>query len=262
MHALANVPTRATNTITLSFGLLNIELAAYTGTESTRVSRKEFFNGDANVPLGRAVVRKDNGETVDTTDVTRMAQAENGAWVVLTDDEVAACTMEKGVAEIESFVPLLDVGLYSAENVMQVRPKSVKGKVNSASGKAYALLLTAMAEREVAALVRVAMRGPARPALLTPSGDLLLVRTADAVRKPLPLPEHDFTEAEVNLAKTLIDTVGVDSPVVVDETAPKVAALVEAKAEGVEMPERPVAVATPVDNLLAALQASIDAAAA
>ena len=262
MHALADAPSRATNTITLSFGLLNIELSAYTGTETTRVSRKEFFNGDSSIPLGRAVVRKDTGEVVESADVTRMAQADNGAWVVITDDEMAACTLEKGVAEIESFVPLMDVGLYSAENVMQVRPKSVKGKVSAASGKAFALLLTAMAEREVAALVRVAMRGPARAALLTPSGDLLLVRTADAVRKALPLPEFDFTDAEVNLAKTLIDTVGVDSPVIFDETAPKVAALVEAKAEGVEVPEPVKAVATPVDNLLAALQASIDAAAA
>ncbi len=59
MHALANPPKNATNTITLSFGLLNIELAVHTGTETTRVSKKEFFNGDSTIPLGRAVIRKD-----------------------------------------------------------------------------------------------------------------------------------------------------------------------------------------------------------
>ena len=226
------------------------------------MARSEFFQGNPDAPIGRLSYRKDTGEPVDRADVVKMAKASNGAWVEVTDDEVTACTLEKGVAEIESFVPLMDVGLYSAENVMQLRPKSVKGKVSTASGKAFALLLTAMAEREVAALVRVAMRGPARPALLMPSGDLLLVRYADAVRKAMPLPDHDFTEAEVNLAKTLIDTVGIDAPALTDETAAKVAALVEAKAEGVEVPEPVKATATPVDNLMAALQASIDAAAA
>ena len=57
-----------------------------------------------------------------------MAQATNGAWVELTDDEIATCTSPKGLGEIVAFVPTKDVGQYVGENLVQVRPKVTKGK--------------------------------------------------------------------------------------------------------------------------------------
>ena len=131
-QALAPAPSRATTSITLSFGLVNIPLSVYTGTESTRVARKEFFNGDATIEVGRAAIRKDTGEVIEPTDVVRMALAENGAWVPLTDDEIAACTSPRGLAEIVSFVKIKDAGKYLVEDVKQVRPKREKGKANPA----------------------------------------------------------------------------------------------------------------------------------
>ena len=250
LQALAPAPSRANQGITLSFGLVNIPLSVYTGTEETRVARKEFFQGDANIEVGRAAIRKDTGEVIESTDVVRMAQADSGAWVALTDDEIAASTSPKGLAEVVSFVKVKDAGQYLMETVKQVRPQRVKGKVNPAAERAFAMLNAAMKQRKVMALVKVAMRGPARFALLDHNGNLFLVYTADAVRYPMDLvvvPSPAITEAELNVANMLIDAVGIDAPTLVDTTAPVVKAYVNDKAAGVPVPERPVAEANPVD---------------
>jgi non-homologous end joining protein Ku len=257
--SLAGMPTRATSSITLSALMLNVPLGIYTSTEETRVPRKEFFNGDASIPVGRSPIRQDTGEVIHQTDVVRMAQASNGTWVELTDDEIAACTAPKGVAEVVSFVPVKEFGSYLTEKLYQVRPKVEKGKPNRAAVQALALLFAGMKARKVGALVQLAMRGPARYAILTSEGDLMMILTADAIRKPIPLDDDfKFTKPEVEMATNLIDAIGVDAPIITDDTAPVVQEYVDAKAGGA-----PTAKVTPpaaIDNLMEAFQASIDAA--
>jgi len=260
LTALADAPSRATTTITLSWGLLTIPLSVYTGTETTRVDRKEFLMvGDSLVSVGRSPIRKDTGEVIDSGVVVRMAQAESGAWVALSDDEIAACTSPRGMAEVISFVKLAKVGQYLTEDVKQVRTKREKGKINPAAEKALTLLFTAMARRKVMALVRVAMRGPARYCLLDSTGNLFLVHTADAVRGMLPQPTASVSDQELALADSLIDAVGIDAPVLMDTTAPVVQEFVNNKAAGVE-PQTPAAPAPVGVDIMSQLMASIDAA--
>jgi non-homologous end joining protein Ku len=258
--ALAPAPQRASNSFTLAFGVLNIPLSVYTGTEQTRVERKEFLDGDSGIPVGRSPIRKDTGEVVDNVSVVRMAQASNEAWVVLTDDEIAeADSAVKGVGDVLTFVPRTHVGDYLAEDQAQVRPQRVKGKANPAGEKAFALLLAVLRRKKVVALVRVALRGPARHALLFPDGSFRYIRTADQVREARPLPEAKFSDAELALAEALVEAVGIDTPVLTDTTAPAVRAFLDRKAGGIA----PVTAKTaePVqDDIMAALSASIDAA--
>ena len=258
--SLAPAPQRSTTSFQIGWGLISIAVSAYTGTEETRVSRKEFVvNSDTTlVPVGRAAIRKDTGEIIDQAEVVRMAQASNGEWVVLTDDEIADSTCPKGQAEIISFVSVKDVGQYLAENQMQVRPQAVKGKVNPATERAFALLMEAMRKSKVVALVKVAMRGPARFALIDSTGTMTLVRSADQIRTPRPLPDVTIAKGELEMAMNLIDMVGVDTPVLTDDTAPEVAKLVEAKATGKPV-EVKVAPSAAAGDLMAQLEASIAA---
>ena len=258
--ALAPAPSRASNKFTLAFGMLNIDLSVFTGTEQTRVSRKEFLqDGDTLIPVGRSPIRTDTREVIPSDSVVRMVEASTGAWVTLTDDEIADCTCPKGVGDIVTFVPVKDVGAYLAEDQAQVRPVAVKGKTNPASEKAFALLLATMKRKKVVALVKVALRGPARHGLLSPDGSFVYVRTADQVREARPLADGiKFSDAELKLAEALIDAVGTDTPVLTDDTAPAVRAFVEAKAQGVPAPVKAQAAAIPTD-IMAALSASIDA---
>ena len=258
--ATAEMPNRVTTSFTLSWGLVSIPVGVYTGTEATRVTRKEFTTIDGQfVEVGRSPIRKDTGEVIHTGDVARYAQADTGEWVVLNDDEIAQCTSPKGIGEIVSFVPVKDVGNYLAENQVQVRPKMTKGKVDPTADRAFALLTQAMKTRKVVALVKVALRGPARYGLLSHDGSFVMIYTADAIRQPRPgANDYKFDKRELDLASQLIDMVGVDTPVIIDDTAPVVQEFVNSKATGeVFVPaETPV----PTVDLAAALMASVEAA--
>lgn len=262
LNAKANQPSRSSGTIMLSWGMMTIPLSVYSGSEEVRVSRKEFVEGDPSRSVGRASIDKSklpNIELVEAGDVTRMVQASSGAWVVMTDDEMAACTMPKGVAEIISFVPRDEMWAYLPEDIGQVRPQKVSGKANPAVVKAFSLLLTAMAGKDVAALVKFALRGPARYGLLCPNGDLIYVKTADQVREPLPLDLVPVDAAHLSAADALIDAIGSSAPVIVNETAEAIMTYVETKAAGQPVPEVKVA-NNMSDDLMASLMASVDAA--
>lgn len=257
--ALAPLPNRATTSFTLTWGLVSMPLSVYTGTEETRVKRSEYVEIDgADVPVGRSAIRKDTGEVINSDDVIRKAQATSGAWVALTDDEIAECTsVERGVGEIITFVPIKRIGDYSTETVNQVRPRATKGKLDPSADKAFALLRAAMRKRKVVALVKVALRGPARYALLDAEGTLSLVRTHDGIREALPLSLHTFGDAELGMALNLIDAVGIEAPILTDDTAPVVQMFVDAKAGGVTTPPAPTP--SPTVDIMAALEASIAA---
>lgn len=257
----ADMPTRASTSFTLAWGLMSIPVSVYTGTETTRVSRAEFTQvGEEWVPVGRSPIRKDNGEVIETAAVVRRAQASNGEWVTLTDDEIAEATSAvRGQGTIECFVAIKHLNRYLTEGQAQVRPKIEKGKVNPAAEKAFALLLAAMKSRKVVALVKVALRGPARYALLNSEGVLSLVLTADAIREHRPFNAVSLSAAELNMAGTLIDMVGVDVPLLLDTNTPLVQAFVDSKATG-KVTEPVAAAAQPTVDVMAALSASIDAA--
>lgn len=258
------MPNRATTSFTLSWGLLNIPVSAYTGTEEVRVARKEFvatIDAEGAVtwhPVGRAITNKDDGTIIDRADVVRRAEATSGAWVTLDDDEIAEATQPRGLAVVESFILAKNVGQYTTEGLMQVRPKRVKGRSDPAGVKALTLLFGAMKQRKVMALVKVAMRGPARYALLNSDGFLRFVVTADAVRIPMDMPTATVTQQENDLALALIDSVGVSNPRLVDTTALAVQAYVDQKAAGV-VPEKADEPTATGPDLILGLMASINA---
>lgn len=258
----APAPQRATTSITLSAGMLAIPLAVYTGTETTAVTRREFLDGNPDIPVGRVSVRRDTNEPVDVAAVTRMAQADDGTWVVLDDHEIATATAGlSGDCDVVGFIPVTDAGQYLTDGLYQVRPKNGK-RGNAAATAAFGLLLAGMNERKVHALVHVTMRGVPRYALLTTDGDLLPIVTADGIRQARDLPDTQPTKAEVDMACALIDAIGIDTPVVVDDSAPKVRAYVNDKAAtgGVNQTGVSPAATPTVVDLAALLAASIDAA--
>jgi non-homologous end joining protein Ku len=261
-HALAPMPNRASTSFTLSWGLLTIPLSAYTGVEEVRVTRKEFTptTDGKDVtwhPVGRVMTNKDTGEVIDRADVVRRAESTTGVWVDLDDDEIAEATQPKGLATVESFIYAKNVGRYVTDGLYQVRPKRVKGKYDPAGVKAFTLLLDAMKARRVTALVKIAMRGPARYALLDHDGYLRIVVTADAVRLPMDLPMTAVAKQERDLALALIDAVGVTDEPLVDTTAVAIQAYVDQKAGGV-LPTKADA-PVPSTDLLGDLMASIQA---
>jgi non-homologous end joining protein Ku len=271
MHRIAQAPSRSHNSFTLSFGLLNLNLSVLTGTEDTKIVRKEFLNApDGLHEVGRCSYDKATSEVLDDNSPSVMKYAWDEAtqtWVMLSDWEIEQATFPKKVANIATFVPLTKLRQqYLVKGMAQVRAKTsgLKGAQVVQAQHAFSLLLSAMKQRKVAALICVGLRGPAQYAAITPEGDLLWLHPADGIRQPAPLPVSLHSDAELNMAMALIDAVGVETPILIDTTAHAVATYVAAKAQRMaEGKDEPVVVendVTPVtESLVAALAQSIAA---
>ena len=252
---MSKAPTRPSLSVTLAWGLVNIPVSLFSGTDKTGVTRKEFTGNGA--PVGRALTNKDSGAVITSMDVVKMAQATSGAWVALGDDEIAAVTQPENRCVIETFIPLDTIGThYLTEAWYQVRPKANKGVVEPVAEQGFALFMGAMAKHNVAALVKVAMRGPARYAVVLPDGRMATLLYEDGIRDALPMPTVELSAQHLSLADSLIENIGVATPSLTDTNGPAVQAYVDAKAAGKPAPAK---VSEPViaPDLMESLMASV-----
>lgn len=258
-HHAGPAPVKSTNSLMLSWGLVTMPLSIYAGLDDGSTVKRSEFTPDGH-PVGRKAYDKLTGEDFTGEAVKQVKVADN-TWVELTDEEVELVTggTVKGVAEVEKFVPLDAIGReYIVSDVKQIRPTD---KVPGAA-KPFVLLCETMAEANVAALVKVTLRSVARYGVITPDGYLLLLHYADQVRPAREMPTAEISDAERALAKQLLDNVGIETKVLVNETGEKLTAYVHNKVTTGE-----IAVATDApsvakvdDSLEALLAAAVSAA--
>jgi non-homologous end joining protein Ku len=137
-----------------------------------------------------------------------------------------------------------------------------KGKpaINDAVDRAFALICSAMAEEKQVALIKLAMRGPARYGLLTPAGQMWTLMFEEQVRSDRELPTTQPAAAEIALARQLVSMNRLDAaPELTDDAGARVLEYATAKALGTAPMPAPVAAHEMADDLLAALTASIAA---
>ena len=255
-HRAGDPAVKATNTLSVSWGLVTIPLSIYAGTcDGSKVARSEF-TPDGH-PVGRKAYDKLTGEDY-TGDAVKRVKVADSTWVELTDEEVELVTggVEKGRADIESFVPLAAIGReYIVSDVKQIRP--TKG-----AEKPFVLLCETMRKAKVGALIKVTPRSVASYAVITPDGDLLHLLYADQVRPALDMPAAEITDAERTMAQQLLDMIGVDTPVLVNETGEKLTSYVQQKATTGEVITAGAAdsIAPVGDSLEAMLAAAVTAA--
>jgi len=258
----APAPSRSTASVTLAWGLVNIPLSVYSATQPVKVARREYVKvGDDLHEVGRQPYDKVTGEAI-TGEVVKMAPATDGTLVELTDDELSELTAPNARCEVVSFIPVDAIGsVYLPDANYQVRPQRSKAKGTSevATQQAFALLFTSMARRGVAALVRIALRGPAKYAAITPDGRMTTLHFAEGVRDTLPFPDVALPAGAEAMADQLIDMIGVDLPSLDDTTGAAVQAFIDSKAGGTTPPPT-VTEAQPAIDVMGALMASIDAA--
>lgn len=267
-HRSGTLPSKATSNLTVGFGLVQIPIALYSGTDDGAKVRRSQFT-DTGDPVGNRPYNKATGEDY-TGPIVKKVQLDAVTAVELTDEEVEAVTggPVAGMATIETFIPLSEIGsTYVATSVNQVRPqrltKAGKHFPNPGAERSFMLLCAAMAEAGVAGLVKIALRGPSRYAALTPDGQLLMLAFAQEVRADLPLPEVELLDAELALARQLIEGVGTSTPVLNDDAGVKLNEYVAAKAAGGETAkvEAFVAATEPETDLMALLASAVAAAA-
>lgn len=265
MDRLAPAPARSYAGFTLGFGLIAIPLSVHGGQAETRVSRREFYR-DTTAEVGRQMIRKDTGEAIEYSDVTKRAVATDGTLVDLSNDEIDRISMPKGQAEILALVDTAEAhASYVVTGLTQVRPKKTRGVTDPTVAKAWAIFTESLRRNDQVALVRAAVRGAPGHFLITADGDMLQVAPADAVREALPLHGdgvlESVSEAEMAMGSVLMGTIPTGAIVVKDDTASTIQAYVDekAKTDGHAAPAPVIPAAAPASDLIAQLQASVDA---
>lgn len=272
MDALAPAPTRATNTITLRFPpLVSLPVQFFTATEDTSAVERHTFDRLTDAEIGVRKYNKQTGKDVANEDCA-MKVLVGDKLVELTDAEMLAATagtaVDKGDVEVSTFVPVAAIGdkyLVDSGRLYQVRPapRDVGGKKpDPYAEKLFMLLLAALEEKKVAALLRVGLRGTARHAVLMADGFVRFLYYAEEVRLPLAFPDVEVAPTELEAFGQLIDAIGTDTPDLVNDAREAIAECLKAKAAG--MKPEPVAAREPetaeIVDLTAALAASVKAA--
>ncbi len=245
----------------LVFGLVNVPVAVYSGTEDHDIKFHQVHERDG----GRIRYQRTCevcGEVVAFSDIAKSYEAEDGRTAVITDEDLQSLpTSSEREIDLLSFVPAdqIDPMLFDSSYLLEPASKSAK---------AYVLLRETLAENDRVAIVHFALRQKTRLAALRVRGDVLVIQTLrwpDEVRevsfKSLDTPVT-LSPAEKQMAALLVDSYADDfhPEQHQDSYRDELQQMIDAKLEGAEaFTDAPVSEAEDAEvlDLLAALQRSV-----
>jgi DNA end-binding protein Ku len=247
----------------LSFGLVNVPVALFSGVKDTDLHFRQLHEKD-HTPVETRRFCADEDVEVPYDEIAHGYETDDGDLVVLTDAELATAAPRKTrTIDIEAFVDLDDVDPIHFDHPYVVMP------AGDAEGtqRAYRLLLEVMERTERAALGRFVMRTKEYLVLIRARAGRLVLTTLlwhDEVRPaedvPKPTKRDKPAKKEVDQAVALIDALSCDwDPSRYEDSFQKrLRNIVRDKSKGktIEVPddEKPPA---PVPDLMAALEESL-----
>ena len=199
---------------------------------------------------------------VGRDEVVRGYEVAPGRYVEVTDEDLEAIAGERTkTVEVEQFVSRRDLDPISFDTPYYVVP-------DQAGIRPFAVLLRAMQETNRAAICWLALRGRRRLAALQPVDGLMLLTTLLFADEIVPLEglrprlPDDLQDRETQMAELLVDTLaGPWEPERYrDEYRDRLLALIEGRASSEQLEEPDVQPASGVEELMAALTASVEAA--
>jgi len=248
----------------ISFGLVNIPVKLYSA-----VSRKtvHFNQLDArtNTRIKQKRVSSEDGAEVPYEQIVKGYELSSGAYVVVTDDELAALDPKAlRTIDIDEFVDLSEIDPIFYDSAYYLAPDR--------AAKPYALLAEAMKDSEKVGIAHFVMRTKQYLAAVRVRDGVLMLSTmvyADEVNPPEEIPELteledvDVSPKELEMARQLVESLSVDfePEKFHDDYRMAVLDLIDRKAAGEEV-VAPAAAMEPdkVIDLMAALEASVAAA--
>jgi DNA end-binding protein Ku len=247
----------------LSFGLVNVPVGLYPATSDKTIHFNQFQAGTSD-RIRYKKVNERTGEEVAQSDIVRGFNVGDGEYVILSDDELTAADPERSrTIGISDFVDLDSI------DPVYYRSAYFLGPQGEGARKAFALLRQVLADANKVAVATLVMRNKEYLVTIRPDADALVLQTmyfSDEVRDPaeeLPnLPgAEEFSDREIAMARLLIDSMAVEwsADRYQDSHRQRVEALVEQKLRGDEIVAETPPPQPKVVDLMAALQASVDA---
>lgn len=188
----------------VSFGLINIPVRMYSGTNPRQGIDLDMLHKDDHSPIRYARICRKDGEEIPWNDIVKGYEYQDGDYVILSKKELEALDAEKTqTIDILQFVDEPDIDIRYFEKPYYL--ECVKG-----GEKAYALLRTALAKSHKIALARFVMHQHEHIAVIKPVGRALVVnqmRFPSDLREPgeLHLPtDKDLSAKEIDMALKLI----------------------------------------------------------
>ena len=253
---------RAIAGATISFGLVSIPVKLYSATQASAGVSFNLLHAKCGTRVKQQYICPRDNELVARDEMVKGYEISKDQYVTFTPEELKALE-EKATQsiDIDSFVPLSAIDPIYFERPYYLGPE--KG-----GDKAYLLLAEAMRETGRAALARYAARGKQYLVMLRPSSDgraLILQELlyADEVRamSEVPLPDGEVREAELKLAKQLIDQIATETfepSKYHDEVRERIQADIDRKVQGHDISESaPAPEPARIIDLMAALKASL-----
>src|SRR5712692_7824055 len=254
----------------ISFGLVNIPVGlAPATTSSARQSDVSYrlLHRECLTPIQQKRWCPFHDVEVGPDELVRGWEVSKGRFVPVEDAELEAIEHHdtSRAIEISRFVKLGEVDPVYFDRTYFLVPAGAE-----AQRRPYVLLLEAMKESEVAALGSFVLAGKEKLCLIRPKGDALALETMFVSEDVKSQDEIEETVAsaevkgpELELARQLIASLEgpFDPAELKSEYRSSLRELLQGKLEGheIEAPE-PVAVETPVIDLMEALRASVAAA--
>jgi DNA end-binding protein Ku len=241
----------------ISFGLVSVPVRMFTATESKEL-KFHFLDRRDMAPIGYDKVNKDTGEHVDPDDIVRGFEFEKGRFVEVTEDDIDRLDIELTHSiDICDFVSIDEIDPLYFRKGYYLLPQD-------GAEKPYRLLVKALEETGRVAIAKVVIRNKQHLSCVRPVDDALVLETmyyADEVRQPEAAPKPQVREAEVEMAKTLIENLAAkwDPERYHDRYRNELLDLLKKKAKGQPLPEPEEETGGEVVDLMEALRQSVAA---
>jgi len=251
----------------LSFGLVNVPVAMFSGVSDQDLHFRQLHAKD-HTPVETHRFCAEEDEEVPYDEIASGYETDDGELVILTDAELAAAAPRRSrTIDIEAFVDLDEVDPIHFDHPYVLMPSGEAEGIQ----RAYRLLVEVMGGTDRAALGRVVMRTKEYLALIRAREERLVLTTMlwhDEVRStdPIPVPtkKDKPSKKEVDAAVELIESFSCDwDPTRYEDAFQKrLKAIVKKKGKGqtIEVPEEEDEQRSPVPDLLAALEKSLEEA--
>ncbi len=243
----------------ISFGMVSIPVKLYTATQSKDISF-HLLHKECNTRLQQLRWCPTHERAVEWSEVVRGYEYARDEHVILTEEDFEKLPLpSKQTVELSAFVKAEEIDPVYYEKSYYLEPDA-KGI------KPFALLMTALREKGLTGIAKIAVRNKEQLCALRPMDGTLILETLfypDEIRvEKTELPDVTISDKELEMAYTLIDLLSeeFEPEKYKDEYRDALMKLIEAKLEGEELPEVAAAGPAKVTDIMSALRASVEAA--
>jgi DNA end-binding protein Ku len=243
----------------IKFGEVSCPVALYTAASSSERIAFNTINRKTGNRVKREFVDSETGRPVEREDQVKGYEIDNGQYIVLELDEVAAAVPESNkTLNIEAYIPCWQIDTTYFDKPYYLAPDKM-------GSDAFVLLRDGMKNEKVAAIAQTVLFRRMRTVLIRPHGKGLIANTLNfdyEVRSSEKafedMPDLKIEGEMLELAEHIIGTKkgSFDASTFDDRYEAAVAELVKAKIEGRSLPKRKAPVASKPSDLLQALRES------